>query len=52
MSEIESAPLNLLADKAALALVCRRHNIQRLSLFGSRLKNTADFRIRPFGFRT
>jgi len=31
----------LFADQAALAALCRRHHIRRLSLFGSRLKGTA-----------
>jgi uncharacterized protein len=29
-------------DRDALAALCRRHNIRRLSLFGSRLKGTAQ----------
>src|SRR5260370_22855870 len=31
----------LFTDHAALASLCRRHNIRRLSLFGSALKGTA-----------
>ena len=31
---------SLFADPEALASVCRRHHIQRLSLFGSTLKGT------------
>ncbi|MFN8525250.1 MAG: nucleotidyltransferase domain-containing protein [Chloroflexota bacterium] len=33
--------LDLPVDAAALATFCRRHNIKRLSLFGSRVKGTA-----------
>ncbi len=32
---------NLFPDQAALAALCRRHHIRRLSLFGSTLKGTA-----------
>jgi predicted nucleotidyltransferase len=32
---------NLFLDQAALAALCRRHHIRRLSLFGSTLKGTA-----------
>jgi hypothetical protein len=32
---------SLFADRAAVAALCRRHHIQRLSLFGSVLKRTA-----------
>jgi len=32
----------LFADEAALAAVCRRHHIRRLSLFGSFLTGTAQ----------
>lgn len=32
---------SLFADRAALAMLCRRHSIRRLSLFGSVLKGTA-----------
>jgi len=31
----------LFADREALAALCQRHHIQRLSLFGSVLKGTA-----------
>src|SRR5579871_2207204 len=31
----------LFADRGALATLCRRHHIERLSLFGSVLKGTA-----------
>jgi len=34
-------PEGLFADHAALAVLCRRHHIRRLSLFGSVLKGTA-----------
>jgi predicted nucleotidyltransferase len=34
-------PRKLFADQAALAAVCRRHHIRRLSLFGSTLKGLA-----------
>jgi len=34
-------PEGLFADHAALAELCRRHHIRRLSLFGSVLKGTA-----------
>jgi predicted nucleotidyltransferase len=34
-------PAVLFADQAALAGLCRRHHIRRLSLFGSVLKGTA-----------
>jgi uncharacterized protein len=33
---------NLFADRAALAALCRQHNIRRLSLFGSVLKGKAS----------
>ena len=33
-------PDRLLKDRAALAFLCRRHHIRRLSLFGSVLKGT------------
>jgi hypothetical protein len=32
---------NLFPNQAALATLCRRHHIRRLSLFGSTLKGTA-----------
>ena len=32
---------NLFPDQAALAALCHRHHIRRLSLFGSTLKGTA-----------
>ncbi len=32
---------NLFADRVAVAELCRRHHIRRLSLFGSVLKGTA-----------
>ena len=32
---------NLFPDQAALAALCRRHHIRRLSLFGSTLNGTA-----------
>jgi uncharacterized protein len=32
---------NLFADSAALAALCQKHHIRRLSLFGSVLKGTA-----------
>lgn len=34
-------PGHLFADRAALAALCDRHQIRRLSLFGSALKGTA-----------
>jgi predicted nucleotidyltransferase len=34
-------PVRVFSDAAALATVCRRHRIQRLSLFGSTLKRIA-----------
>jgi len=34
-------PEGLFDDRAALVTLCRRHNIRRLSLFGSVLKGTA-----------
>ena len=34
-------PVRVFSDAAALAAVCRRHRIQRLSLFGSTLKRIA-----------
>lgn len=34
-------PDRLFSDRAALAVLCRRHGIRRLSLFGSVLKGTA-----------
>ena len=39
--ERDDMPELLFADRKALADICRRHQIQRLSLFGSRLKGTA-----------
>jgi uncharacterized protein len=33
---------DLFSDRAALAVLCRRHYIRRLSLFGSVLKGTAS----------
>lgn len=33
--------VEVFADRAALAALCRRHHIRRLSLFGSVLKGTA-----------
>ena len=33
--------ISLFADRAALAALCRRHRIRRISLFGSVLKGTA-----------
>ncbi len=33
-------PRRLFSDQAALAALCRRHHIRRLSLFGSTLKGT------------
>jgi predicted nucleotidyltransferase len=34
-------PDRLFADRSALASLCRRHRVRRLSLFGSVLKGTA-----------
>lgn len=33
--------MTVFPDRDALALICRRHHIRRLSLFGSNLKGTA-----------
>jgi predicted nucleotidyltransferase len=34
-------PHHLFADRAALGALCQRHDIRRLSLFGSTMKGTA-----------
>src|SRR4051812_36827800 len=38
---MRSMTQNLFPDQVALAALCRRHHIRRLSLFGSTLKGTA-----------
>ena len=41
MKQVKSKPDRLFADRAALASLCRRRNVRRLSLFGSVLKGNA-----------
>jgi predicted nucleotidyltransferase len=38
---VTGTPDRLFSDRAALASLCRRHQIRRLSLFGSALKGNA-----------